>query len=143
MWLKAQIEQLRVDGVVVVLLLFHTWWVKVGDLSCPFEGFGNHVGHVKDRERLSELVEHAELALFGRVQTCQLNTGQGVSDVEHSSGLPAFSKHCDWVANDRLGAESVDDRSKNTVIVKTRRQVRMLRRLRCLLPVDNTLVQIG
>src|SRR5882757_2391016 len=90
--LQAEVEQVGVDRVVVVLFLLDPGVVDVVDrhLVAEVPGGGlDQLGELEDRELLGELVEDAEFARLGRVGDRQLDAGEGVADVEEAAGLTA------------------------------------------------------
>src|SRR6478672_11692724 len=83
--LEAEVQQLRVDRVVVVLLLLDPRVLAVPDLDRIAEVPGavlDEVRQVDHRELLGELVEDPELAGLGRVCRRQLHAVERVADVE-------------------------------------------------------------
>src|SRR6188472_1852356 len=118
---QPQVEQLRVDRVVVVLLGLHPRVLEVLDLDLEAELGGraaDQLGELPDRELLRELVEDPVLAGVGRVVDRQLDTLEGVPNVEEAAGLAAPAVDGERMAHDGLNAESVQDRAEPLVVVE-------------------------
>ena len=106
-------------------------------------GLSHQISELADRELLCELVEHAELALVGRVQDGQLDAAQRVSDVQVTPRLATFAVDGEGVADHRLHAEPVQRRSEHLVVVEAGGQPFVQHGLRRFDAIDNTLVQVG
>src|SRR6476660_9424714 len=110
--LEAEVEQLGVDGVVVMLFLLDPRVVAMADLDRVAEMlagmlfvlcYGDH------RELLGELVEDPELARLGGIRHRQLDAGERVADVEEAAGLTATAVDGERVADHGLQAKAVED----------------------------------
>src|ERR1700674_5106067 len=94
MGLKAQVEQLLMLGVVVMLLALHSWVRQMHDGG--FEPVGRpRIAHLLsqrlDGELLGELIEDAILALGGWMLEGQSHAGHRIADIEESPRLPTLS----------------------------------------------------
>src|SRR6267143_326733 len=111
MRLQAQVDELRVLRVVIVLLGLDTRIRNVIDLnrhakfSCG--GF-HHVCQVQNRKLFSELVVNTALTFGGGVMTSNLDTSDRVPDVEESARLPALSVDRERLADGCLYAKSIE-----------------------------------
>src|ERR1044072_4565638 len=144
--LQAEVEQLGVDRVVVVLFLLHARVVAVLDLYRVAEVVGgerDQVREVDHRELLGELVEDAELARLGGVVRRQLDALQGVADVEEAARLPPRSVDGQRGGDHGLQAEAVEHGAEDLVVVEAGNQALVAGGLVGLDPVDDALVEIG
>lgn len=90
MWLKAQLDEFRVFGVVIMLLrLYSRVWNGLGFHVDPelISGFCDEGRELVHRELLGELVEDPELAGLGWIGNCDLNALNRVTYVEISPCL--------------------------------------------------------
>src|SRR6266516_3550444 len=91
---QTEIQQLRVCGVVVVLLGFDAWVVDRMDRHIHPDlrpRLLDQLGQLQHRVLLRELVEDPVLAGLGRVRDRELDAAKGVLDVEVPARLPAGS----------------------------------------------------
>ena len=89
---KSEIDQLRMLGVVVMLLGLDARGVDVLDLDGHAEvprGLLHHVGQLQHRKLLRELVEDAAFPAAGRAQTRELDAADRVANIQESAGLAA------------------------------------------------------
>src|SRR5208283_3760237 len=117
--------------VVIVLLSLDTRIRQVLDLNLEshlFPGDFHHLGKLQDSELLRELVEHAELALLGRVEACNLDAAHGVANIQESARLSTLSVNRERVSQGRLGAETIQHGPEYFVVVKA---------------VDQSFIQLG
>src|SRR5215213_6426809 len=144
--LQAEVEQLGVDRVVVVLFLLDPRVLVVLDLDAVAEvlaGLLDQPGQLEDRELLGELVEDAELARLGRVQRRQFDAGEGVANVEEAAGLAAGSVDGQRVADYGLDAEAVEHGAEQLVVVEAGDEALVAGGLLRLDAVDDALVEVG
>src|ERR1700693_3711234 len=73
----------------------------------------NHPRQLKHRKLLGELIVHSALAGIGWIKTSQLDTSNGVADIQKPSRLPAFSINRQRMAGHSLHAEPVQNRAEN------------------------------
>ena len=139
---EAEVQKLGVRRPVVVLFGLDPGILEVDDLRSA-GCVGDLLRQLADGERLGELVEHPELAGLGRVSDGQLDTGERVPDVEEAARLAALAVHGQRLAGCSLDHETVEHGPEHRVVVETRRQIGVQRRLRGRLPVDDALVEVG
>ena len=92
--LEPELEELRVLGVVVVLLELLARVRRVRDRDVPAEvlaGGLHPLGQLEDAELLGELVVDAQLARVGRVGGGQGDALDRVADVQVAAGLAALA----------------------------------------------------
>ena len=144
--LQAEVEELRVLRVVVVLLHLRP---GVGDVlddrlpPQPARALRHLLGQLLHRELLGELVEHPVLAHLGGVHDGQLHAGHGVSDVEEPAGLAALAVHGDGMVDGGLHAEPVQRGTPHVVVVEPRGQAGIHVGLFGADPVHHALVEVG
>jgi hypothetical protein len=146
MRLEPELEQLRVGGVVVVLLRLDPRVGKAPHLDLVAElgpGSADELGQVRDRELLGELVENPELAELTGIRHGELDALERVADVEEAAGLPALAVDGEGVVDHRLDAEPVEHRAEVLVVVEPGHQALVGDRLVGLDSVDDALVEIG
>src|SRR3954468_22112120 len=144
--LEAEVEQLGVDRVVVVLFLLDPRVLVVLGLDAVAEvlaGLLDELRQSEHRKLLGELVEDPELTLLSRVQRRQLDAGEGVADVEEAAGLVAGAVDGQRMADHRLHAEAVEDGAEKLVVVEAGGEALVARRLLGLDAVDDALVEVG
>src|SRR3954468_812465 len=144
--LEAEVEELRVDRVVVVLFLLDPGVLDVVDRNPVAEvlaGLLDQLRQPEDRELLGELVEDAHLAALGWVVDRQLDAVESVADVEEAAGLAAGAVDGERVADHRLHAEAVEDGAEELVVVETGREALVACGLLGLDAVDDALVEGG
>lgn len=94
MRLQAEVAEQSVLRVVVVLFFLDAWVGKMVDVDFH-AGFAadflHHHGEVLDAELFGELIEDAELAGRGGIRNGDLDTSNGVADIEEPSGLAALA----------------------------------------------------
>src|SRR4029453_11799040 len=109
--LEAEVEELRVGRVVVVLLHLDARVGEILHLDLVAEllpRLAHELRKLGDRELLGELVEDAELTLRRRVRDGQLDALERVSDVEKAARLAALAVDRERVADHCLNAEAVE-----------------------------------
>src|ERR1035438_1564222 len=121
MRLQAEVEQLGMLGVVVMLFRLNTRVREVIHVHVqahlPGSGF-DHPRQFEHRKLFGELIKHAAFAGLGRIQTSQLDTSNRVPNIQESSRLAALPINCEWVSGDCLDAEAVQNRAENIIVVK-------------------------
>ena len=121
MRLEAELDQLRVLGIVVVLFGLNPGIGKVTDFHPQSQllGGGLHqVRQLQNRKLFGELVENAEFAFERGVQTSDFNAANRVANIQKSSGLAALPVNRKRLPGYRLHTKPIQDRSENFVIVK-------------------------
>src|SRR5260370_37580653 len=111
--LQAELDKLRMLGVVVVLLGLDTRIRKVIDLDRHAKflcGGFHHVGQVQNGELFGELVVNAALAFGCGVMTSNLDTSDRVPNVEKAARLTALTGDRQWLAAGRRYADTISDR---------------------------------
>src|ERR1044072_1057958 len=144
--LQAEVEQLGVDRVVIVLFLLHTRVVAVLDLDRVTEVLASpldQLGQLEHRELLGELIEDAELTGLGGSCGSQLDAVEGVADIEEAARLAPRSIHRQRMADHRLQAKAVEHGAEHLVVIKAGNQALVAGGLVGLGPVDDALVEIG
>ena len=144
--LEAELEELRVLGVVVVLLGFLARVRDALDDDLAAEvrgGVADALGELEDGELLGELVVDPQLAGIGRVGDRQRDALDRVADVEVAARLAALAVDGQRVADDGLHAEAVERGPEDLVVVEARREARVERRLVGLDAVHDALVEVG
>src|SRR5688572_120346 len=101
MWFQAELRQLRVHRIVVVLLGLHAWIRQViddhrqaGATSSRFDA----LSQVHDRKLFCELIEYSKFTGSCRMVHRQSDTLDRVAYVQKSAGLPTFSINCEWLS---------------------------------------------
>jgi hypothetical protein len=144
--LQPEVEQLGVGGVVVVLLGLGPRVLDLADLDLEAEllaGLLHLDRELTDREGLGELVVDPHLAGVSGVQQRQLDTGEGVADVEEPTRLAPGAVDRQRVSDDRLQAEPVERGPELLVVVEPREQSVVEQRLVGVDAVDDALVEVG
>src|SRR3954452_22229599 len=144
--LEAEVEQLGVDRVVVVLFLLDPRVLVVLNLDAVAEVLAGLLDELRQSEHgelLGELVEDAELTVAGRVQRRQFDAGEGVADVEEAAGLMAGAVDGQRVADHRLDAEAGEDGAEEIVVVEAGDEAVVAGGLLGLDAVDDALVEVG
>src|SRR5437762_2392935 len=122
MRLESQIEELRVLGVVVVLLELHAgvWQVLDFYLQAHLEPcLLDHKPKLADAELFGKLIEDSELPSVCRVADGYFNAADSVANIQEPSSLSSFVVHGQRMANRRLDAEAIKRRAKNAVIIQS------------------------
>src|SRR5271157_988406 len=86
--------------------------------SCLLPHCLYHLRELQDGELLGELVENAEFALSGGIEAGDLDAAHGVSNVQESSRLSAFSIDRERMAEGGLRAETIQHGAEHFVIVE-------------------------
>jgi SagB-type dehydrogenase family enzyme len=141
--LKAEVDQLGVRDLVVVLGRLDPRVVQVLDGGRAGVGARHRLGDVLHRHRLGHLVEHPEVAPVGRVLAGQLDAPHGVPDVDDAADLAAGPVDGQRLAQHGLDREPVQHRAEHGVIVEPGRQPLVDGGLRRLLAVHHALVEVG
>src|ERR1022692_4106494 len=141
--LEAELDEPGVVHVVVVVVKLDAWVIQVLDLDRVRAAPGDGLGDLGDRHGLGHLVEDPELAPVGRILAGDLDTADGVPDVDDAAGLAAVAVNGQWLAQHGLDNEPVQHGAEHRVIVEPGGQPLVLGRLRGLLAVDNALIQVG
>src|SRR5579859_3902223 len=108
-------------GVVIVLLGFDPRIGQVINRHVEAKTPARDVYQLRqfeDGELLRELVEDAELSSGRGIEASQLNTTNGVSDVEEAASLAAFAVDRDGMFDGGLHAEAVEGSAKDLVVVE-------------------------
>src|SRR5713226_8281515 len=119
--LQAEVDELRVLGVVIVLLGLHTRIRNVIDLdrhSKFLRGGFHHAGQIQNGKLLGELVVNAALAFGCRVMTRNLDTSDRIPNVEETARLTALTIDRERLADGRLHAETIEDGAEDVVIIE-------------------------
>src|SRR5215207_1120031 len=96
-----------------------------------------------DRELLGELVEHTELARLRRMQDGELDTLEGVDDVQVTACLTSLAVQGEGLADHGLQAEAVEGGAEDLVVVEPRQQALIELGLVGLDAVHDALVEVG
>ena len=121
MWLKTQINELRVLGVVIMLFCLDARIGKMVDFDVHPQFFPDcfhHLRQFENRELLRELVVHSALAARGRILAGNLDAANRVSNVEKTTHLSALAVHGEWLANGRLHAEAVEHGAEHVILIE-------------------------
>ena len=119
---RAEVDQLRMFGVVIVLFRFNarTWKVIDGDAHPQLPGRGpDHFGELEHGELFGELVKDPALSCIRRVQARDFDAANGIANIKESARLPALSINGERMSRSGLDAEAVEHRSKNVVVIET------------------------
>src|ERR1700674_3079690 len=146
MRLQAQIDQLRMFSVVVVLLRLHAWVGEVVDLHGDAEFFcgGFHqMRQLQDGKLFRELIVAPALASGCRVVTGDLDATYRVPNVEETARLSALPVNGEWLADGRLHAETIKDGAENVVIIEPIDQRLIERSFVRHRPINNALIEVG
>ena len=122
MRLQAEVNELRMLGVVIVLLGLNAGIGDVIDLHRHAKflcGRFHHPGQIHNGELFGELVINAALAFASGVMTGNLDTPHRVPNIQKAARLPALAIDREWLADGRLHAETIKDRAEHVVIVET------------------------
>src|SRR5260370_4568164 len=121
MRLQAEVDQLGVFRIVIVLCGFHPGVGKMVDFRPQPELLGSclcELCKLQNGELLRELVEHSALAPSRRIEAGNLDATDSVADVQEASGLSALAINRQRVTDSSLGAEAVQDGAENFVVVE-------------------------
>src|SRR5215216_6400623 len=142
---EAQVEEARVLGVVVVVVLLDA---RVLDALHPgldaelVRGVHHQLSELPDRELLGELVENPHLAALGGVFHGELDAAHRVADVEVAPCLGTVAVDRERVADGRLHTEAVEDRSEDLLVIEAVYEAPVALGLLRDGPVDDALVQV-
>src|SRR5271169_3804475 len=86
--------------------------------SQVLSAFLHHVRQFQHVELFRELIEDAEFARPGGVETREFNAADGVSNIKESARLAALAIDRERISQGRLGTEAVQHRAKDLVVVE-------------------------
>src|SRR5215204_5053592 len=144
-WFEAEVEEARVLGVVVMVVLLDARVLDVLHRRLDAElvrGVNNKLGELPDRELLRELVENPHLAALGGVFHGELDASHRVADVEVAPRLGTVAVDRERVADGRLHTEAVEDRSEDLLVIEAVYEAPVALGLLRDGPVDDALVQV-
>src|SRR5438270_3129409 len=122
MGLQAEFGKLGMARIVIVLLCFHARVRQVIDLYSQPEflaGSLNQASELQHGKLLGKLIKDAIFMSSRRIQAGQLNTTDGIADVEETAGLTTFAVNRDGMTNGCLHTETVQRRAKHFIVIKT------------------------
>src|ERR671918_1974471 len=144
--LEPEVEELRVRGVVVVLLGLYPGIVDPldHDLEAVLApGPGHQLRELDDRELLGELVEHPVLAGSRRVRRGKLHAPDRVDDVQVPASLAALPVDGQGMTDHGLEAEPVQRGPEHLVVIESGEEALVAFRVLRVDPVHDALVQVG
>jgi len=121
MRLQAQIDQLRVFCVVVVLLRLYArsgmWSISTATPSFLAAGL-HQMRQFEDGKLFRELIIDTAFASGCRVVAGDLDAAHGIADIEETARLTALAVDSERLPNGRLHAETIQDRAEDVVVVE-------------------------
>src|SRR5215210_1892129 len=146
MRLQPQVHKPRVRRVVVVRLFLDPGISEASELRFEVQGARDlldEVGQLQNRPLLGELVEDPELTRLGGIVRRQLYAAHRIANVYEATRLTTLAVDRDWVSRSGLGAEAVEGRPEDPVVVVAIRERRVGGRLLGLYVVDDALIEVG
>src|SRR5580704_8435486 len=114
MGLQSELDQSRVFCIVVMFLGLDAGVRQVLDFDLKSHLTANclhQFSQLQNCELFGELIEDSEFTLVRWIQTCDLDTTHGVSNVQKSSRLASLSVHSQYMAQSRLCTKPVQNGS--------------------------------
>src|SRR5271167_3121565 len=121
MRLQAEFNQLRVFCIVIMLLRFHSRVREVLDFNRQTKFFAcglDHSRQVQNGKLFRELIEYPALPSSRRIQTCDLDAPNSVTNVEKAASLAPLAVYGERVSNSRLNAKTIKNCPEDVVIVE-------------------------
>src|ERR1700730_12786018 len=119
---QTQINQLRMLRVVVVLLGLYARILQVVDFDSQPHFLSRALDHSREIQHgklLGELIEPSALTRIGGGETGDLDASHRIANVQESARLSAFAVNSEGRTNGCLHAETIQNRAKYFVVIKT------------------------
>src|SRR5215210_57650 len=143
---QPQVHKPRVRRVVVVRLSLDPGILEASELRFEVQGtcdFLDEAGQFQYRPLLGKLVEDPELTWPGGIVRRQLYAAHRITNVYEATCLTTLAVDRDGVSRSGLGAEAVEGRPEDPVVVVAVRERRVGGCLLGLHVVDDALIEVG
>src|SRR6202521_1485287 len=143
---QAKVDELRVLGVVIVLLGFNTRIRNVIDLDRHAKflcGGFHHAGQIQNRELFGELVVNAALAFGCGVVAGNLDTSDRVANVKETARLSALAVNGERLSDGGLNTKAIQHSTEDVVIVEAIDQRLIERGFVGHRSVNDALIEVG